>query len=456
MAFARRVLLPTFLPDSLAENTGSTETPYGLQTTYQVEVEGRTFTFESYTSESGEVLSLDIYLIESSIDVAAATPEGIPDVFARFFQPIEPGTSEWIAGNFQGAPSVEIWWDNQDGSREFRSTIRVGTTAPDGVGNNLLAACLIFPDSPSIENKSCFVPGPEASAQSPPSQQTNPQQESESATTEAQSQPGNAEQTASENLSPGFNFTFGTSVPETDRKIIREGLEYARIFVNQRFGVDSPPTSVFVSANPGELTDMYMSYFGIGTQARNSIIGRWQGLSAEAGFRSIFIFPGPGWRDQRDPQIVLAHEYFHVIQYDLIGQPLADIARTTPPPQLRVYGPNWLIEGSAELIGRLAAAQLSGQSQAGMLAQQASEAKSSIANLQSMETPAGFQTVNPSYQLGLLASNRLTSSIGLETLATYYRLIGGGMEWKSAFEEAFGISPDTFYTEFADFRANGF
>ena len=185
LEFAGRVLLPGSLPDSLPSGEGPTVTPFGLKTTYQIQIQGKTFTLESHEAEDGTVLSLDLYVIENGVHVSEATPQGIANVFGRYFSPPGVAALTWRAGDFQGAPTVELWWDNPDGSREFRSTVRTGTTTPGGIGNNLLAACILFAESPSRGEETCFAPNPEQasapsnSTLSQPSSTTAPAQQSQ-------------------------------------------------------------------------------------------------------------------------------------------------------------------------------------------------------------------------------------------------------------------------------------
>jgi hypothetical protein len=60
------------------------------------------------------------------------------------------------------------------------------------------------------------------------------------------------------------------------------------------------------------------------------------------------------------------------------------------------------------------------------------------------------------YSLSFVATEFLLSRSGLTSVVTFYRMIGGGATWAAAFKAAFGMSVDTFYEEFEDYRRRGF
>jgi hypothetical protein len=73
-----------------------------------------------------------------------------------------------------------------------------------------------------------------------------------------------------------------------------------------------------------------------------------------------------------------------------------------------------------------------------------------------METSQGFQQASNPYGLSCLASDYLTLTSGLGSLAAYYGAIGRGLPWQQAFQQAFGITIETFYADFAAYRSRGF
>ena len=218
--------------------------------------------------------------------------------------------------------------------------------------------------------------------------------------------------------------------------------------------------NVFVSGDASELTMMYGSWNHItNADALATIRTRWQSPgTAEAGYRVMFIFTGGVSPSQwgRDPYLTLTHEYFHIVQDDLVGSSIANAALTTPPTQVRAWGPAWLVEGSADLFGWLAYSERSGRSFDGIKADQIAQARTTTDLLQLMETNRGFQSVATPYQLAFLATDLLSKPNGVGSLAQYFTSIGEGAEWHAAFQAAFGISADAFYTKFQQYRSNGF
>lgn len=265
----------------------------------------------------------------------------------------------------------------------------------------------------------------------------------------------------------GLSFTFGTDVGDAERERIRDGAAAARDFIRSEVGITADSAMIFVFRDAGALTDAYARWFGI-TNAQHIDSIRQQrlggftasgaGVTAEATYRVIFIYTGSsGWDSTSRPaDLTLTHEYFHVVQNELLGREKSNQAQTTPPGQLRLYGPTWLMEGSAELVTWLADSGRTGTSMASVRDRRIAETRSTIATLSSMETNAGFQTVPASYQMGLLATEFLVQANGLSSLASYYSAIGQGTLWQTAFQQAFGVTPDQFYPTFEEYRARGF
>ena len=61
------------------------------------------------------------------------------------------------------------------------------------------------------------------------------------------------------------------------------------------------------------------------------------------------------------------------------------------------------------------------------------------------------------YQLGALGAEHLTRRYGGDNaMWEFWRLVGTGMIWETAFAQAFGIAVEDFYEQFAEYRAAGF
>lgn len=253
----------------------------------------------------------------------------------------------------------------------------------------------------------------------------------------------------------GVSFQFD-AVSAADEATIRDGIARAQSFIQANFGVVSSTFSVFASSTPEGITQMYIGWFRIThPPAIDTIRARWTGgNTAEATYRSIFIHTsGPSWLNHSPAHFsTIAHEYFHVVQYDLVGQAIAEQDWQTNLALVRASGPIWLTEGSAMSVGERA----SRSDYEGYLSGLRNFLTTVSFSLQAMESMSGFQSVGPGYAIGEVATDFLIRTRGLSSLATYYTRIGQGSDWQTAFIEAFGLTVNDFYAAFEAYRANGF
>ncbi len=138
--------------------------------------------------------------------------------------------------------------------------------------------------------------------------------------------------------------------------------------------------------------------------------------------------------------ILLSHEYFHVLQGDLIGSRF---------PGGRAGDPSWLTEGAATWAGWLLHDERSNEHRAdfiGLAARGPSLFSSAVLN--------GF-----SYTLGRFATELLVNRAGAAAPLEFYRQLAStrtgpslrwysALGWKDAFAVAFGVSVEEFYSEF--------
>jgi hypothetical protein len=89
-----------------------------------------------------------------------------------------------------------------------------------------------------------------------------------------------------------------------------------------------------------------------------------------------------------------------------------------------------------------------------VLTGQISSAKQINAPLNSLERRVDVQIPNV-YSLFHVAVYHLVTitPAGVPALTTYLNAIGGGMAWQDAFKAAFGMSVETYYVNFAAYRA---
>ena len=238
-------------------------------------------------------------------------------------------------------------------------------------------------------------------------------------------------------VSIGFpvSYQFADGVSDADRSYVREGLALASDYFTATFGMTvQNPVTVNVLNEP--------------------LAGR---SSDEAAMHTIRIFATEesGWLKYETPlsrRGVLAHELFHVLQDEWAPAKWAQAYRTRD--KLPIIGPIWLMEGSAELVAykALVAKGLVPYGHV-TLCFTNSVVYNNPPALQDMETSDGFYVPNvPTYRLGALAVDYLTANRGVASLRTYFEQVGAG-SWQVAFQTAFGMDISTFYTQFAQYRA---
>jgi hypothetical protein len=221
-------------------------------------------------------------------------------------------------------------------------------------------------------------------------------------------------------------------------------------------GVSLDRVSVYASGDVDWLTNAEIEFWSLHRDsAFPTIRERWLGGTTATGDRGvIFLFTeSPSWinTDRARRQKIMAHEVFHVVQFQLHNR---RDANSTPPNQVRATGPWWLLEGAAETFGyRVATNRRMYQSYEAVLNDQKSRARSSAA-LSDVETHEAQNRTPFVWELMHVGADRLATASpgGLQSFVTFWREIGRGVEWRVAFNSTFGRTVDTFYAEFAEYR----
>jgi hypothetical protein len=159
-----------------------------------------------------------------------------------------------------------------------------------------------------------------------------------------------------------------------------------------------------------------------------------------------------GWRSSIFQ--LYTHEYFHLVQYRLV-EPFALVSGSND--QTPRGGPQWLLEGSADLVSlKILDANGLDSYDTGRLERLKAAAKSSTP-LETTESWTGMAAADggtaASYALGFAATERLVNTAGLQSLEAFWTGIGTGLTWQESFRRAFGRTIEVFYQEFAQYRA---
>lgn len=161
---------------------------------------------------------------------------------------------------------------------------------------------------------------------------------------------------------------------------------------------------------------------------------------------SSLLSPSEDWQFTRS----LSHEFFHITQCDLIGDP-------------RKCGeyfnmlPSWLAEGGPNVIGAIFMDRL------GNLKYE-DQRKFSLdlykGGLHGANTPLASFSKNIRngdlwpYEIGMLASEYLIASAGMQAFLDFYSNLPGTNSFEEAFQKSFGIPLNDFYVAFDKARVN--
>ena len=251
-------------------------------------------------------------------------------------------------------------------------------------------------------------------------------------------------------------YVFGSEMPAAAREEITGDVQFAVQDEATLVGQSIATVSAFASTSPDWLADEECRFSGHNDAGcLQSVHDRWVSGSSTAvgGNGAAFIYwASPGWGyGAGENQKIVAHELFHVLQYQL--HKLVHNGET-PPNQIRVSGPVWLDEGSAEFVGYRVAANrrlLTYQTTLASLVGRAKQVGTPLSSLQTLDEG----TIANVYSLYEVAVDHLVgiTPAGPPALATYFAAIGNGKAWPDAFAAAFGMSIDAYYANFAAYRS---
>ena len=142
-----------------------------------------------------------------------------------------------------------------------------------------------------------------------------------------------------------------------------------------------------------------------------------------------------------------AHEYFHALQYHLIGRPYKRL-------------PGWMLEGSASYALILYRGTVSTAQTGDERIQEARHQDAVFLRRHKVLTLPELDdysaTVKPGnfgFTLGFLAVAWLAERAGEQAIIDFFVRLGDEPGWREAFKGAFGLNVDDFYEQFAAYRA---
>jgi hypothetical protein len=300
-----------------------------------------------------------------------------------------------------------------------------------------------------VASNQSLTPPPEITAAPRPSVTATKTQPT--TTTAVQSTPTSAPTPQPTPRPDGLEFHFGPGVSSFDRSLITRAVEVTSDLLAEGASL-SPPSAVFADISPRGLADLFSDGALEQPWRVQGMEQRMVGAVAEASYRGIVINTGSvSWRDMDASQRLraVAHEYVHVIQLEQMGLDVADDTLSGRVDAVPPAGPFWLLEGSAEVVSWLVLQELDLGSYPESLFDYAADASGTALTLAELESFVGYRDGDrEGLGLAVLAVDYLLRSRSLDALFDFWRDIGRGSDWTTAFTRQFGLPPPFLYVAF--------
>lgn len=243
---------------------------------------------------------------------------------------------------------------------------------------------------------------------------------------------------------------FAGNVGQGIRKAVKRDLADMAAYNAEAFGVQADPFRLVIII-PGDVRSLFDELERLGRPWELESLRSWWQRSGGLGGADININKAEFWNWSRGRysygRYVLLEEYFHAIQYQLVGD-AAD------------WPPTWMVEGSINWIrGDLATQDRTGYPLSRRIINARNQA-SKGPPLEDIEE--GNETWQ--YSFGLLAADLLIERAGTSALLDFFRAFAPGrtgsngrwesqLTWQGAFAATYGITVQEFYAEFESMMA---
>lgn len=238
---------------------------------------------------------------------------------------------------------------------------------------------------------------------------------------------------------PGSSFKYDEGVPPEHRAMIEYGVAIASAYWG-----DAGKFTVYAYTNQDTLVEAYSQHLKL--NLTNALREQKRSAGSEAVPEGIFLQVDPSSLSA-SPGLwlrVVAHEYFHVLQYSRAKTKPEPISVSIPPDQIKPIGPVWLTEGGANYAAAKVLAKYELFKYDDARVQSVKAVMNAPASLSSAETFVGAAKT-AGYNNGFLATEFLTKQYGEKSILRFYEGIGEGLTWQAAFQKAFSISIVEFY-----------
>ena len=256
-----------------------------------------------------------------------------------------------------------------------------------------------------------------------------------------------------------FEVRPGPTVTAAQTRVILAMAEHAEGILAGYVGGHLPGLTLFIEADRAALARDLSAWLGVPES------DAWRVVSAGAWVEArgaIFVnLTPPRAAASGDAFWAVAHEEAHAFQERLVSPALGGWLRgscwASHGSTMAPSGPMWLIEGSAD---RFALHTLTNSAYWAGWAQGRTDEEVSweiatpayaASGVRLQFLAAATPLSDEGYGLAFAAVTRLEAQTSWPAVVRYWRLLGEGLCWDQAFEEAFGMTPNQFYD---DFEAN--
>ena len=249
---------------------------------------------------------------------------------------------------------------------------------------------------------------------------------------------------------PGASATyvFGAELTAAQQTLVRRGLDAGARYYRSALGREVPPFAVWAHADLGRMIGERSA------QTRPTSVEDarrlWEGGQVgHALLRKVWL--GPTWFATQDDIAlkIAAHEAFHLLQYELVGERPLGVSGLDEIP---AAGPWWVAEGAAEYFAFLAVVEDGATTLARVRSGWIQAARASTATLRDLATLRGQRETPRPYDVYALAVEQLLVGRDPKLVFRYYEAIAGGSAWPDAFSATFGRTFEAFVAEFEAFR----
>ena len=259
---------------------------------------------------------------------------------------------------------------------------------------------------------------------------------------------------------PYLMWEVGPGVPDLHYEYLREGIVHIHRYATPLGLPPLPDDATFYLYADLDLMAQTLARLESWRSLENArqyvADGNWGGLAGledeDSGWIMVHLRNVARSGNPSDLPHVAAHELSHVYQYTLQNHGRFDNTHS----EVRVIGPAWMQEGFAEFHGMAALAHGGIRPYEQRRQEYLGRALRVDVSLKETETYDGLLAGNGRFDLAALAAELLASQSSERALIRYWTLLGPDTTWQQAFQTAFGMTIDDFYTRFADHRANGY